>query len=76
MTAFVRYEKNDEITSMYSANCDARIIWGGDEAIMNIRKSAVPERCVDVAFSYRYSFCVIDAPSVIKLDEAALVKPS
>ena len=72
MTSFVSYEKNDEITSMYSANCDARIIWGGDAAINNIRKLAVPERCVDVAFSDRYSLCVIDAPSVIKLDETEL----
>ena len=76
MTAFVRYEQNDEITSMYSANCNARIIWGGDEAIRNIRKSAVPERCVDVAFSDRYSLCVIEAPSVIKLDEAELIRLS
>ena len=72
MSAFVRYEKNDEITSLYSANCDARIIWGGDEAIRNIRKLAVPERCVDIAFADRYSLCVIDAPSVIKIDEAEL----
>ena len=73
MTAFIRYEQNDEITGMYSANCNARIIWGGDEAIRNIRKLAVPERCVDLAFSDRYSLCVIDAPSVIKLDEAELI---
>ena len=73
MTAFVRYEQNDEITSMYSENCNARIIWGGDAAIGNIRKLAVPERCVDIAFSDRYSLCVIDAPSVIKLDEAELI---
>ena len=72
MTAFVRYEQNDEITGMFSADCNARIIWGGDVAIKNIRKLPIPERCVDIAFSDRYSFCVIDAPSVIKLDEAEL----
>jgi len=76
MTAFVRYEQNDENTSMYSINCDARIIWGGDEAIRNIRKSAVPERCVDIAFSDRFSLCIIDAPSVIKLDETELIRLS
>ena len=72
MTAFVRYEQNDEITSMFSANCNARIIWGGDEAIRGIRKLPVPERCTEITFSDRYSFCVIDAPSVIKLDEVKL----
>lgn len=72
MTAFVRYEQNDEITGIFSANCNARIIWGGDETIRNIRKLPIPERGVEIAFSDRYSFCVIDAPSVIKLEEAGL----
>ena len=72
MTAFVKYEQNDEITGIFSANCNARIIWGGDVAIRNIRKLPIPERGVEIAFSDRYSFCVIDAPSVIKLDEAQL----
>ena len=61
MTSFIRYEQNDEITGMFSANCNARMIWGGDETIKNIRKLSVPERCVDIAFSDRYSLCVIDA---------------
>mgnify|MGYP001292460352 CR=1 FL=1 len=77
MTSFIRYEQNDEITGMYSLKCNARIIWGGDVTIRNIRKIAsVPERCVDIAFSDRYSLCVIDAPSVIKLDETGLISLS
>ena len=76
MNTFIRYEQNDEITGAYSANCNARIIWGGDATIKNIRKLAVSERCVDIAFSDRYSLCVIDAPSVIKLDESELIKLS
>jgi len=76
MTAFVRYGQNDEITGSFSADCNARIIWGGDVAIRSIRKLPIRERCVDVAFSDRYSFCVINAPSVIKLDEAELIRLS
>jgi len=77
MTSFVRYEQNDKITSMYSANCNARLIWGGDVTIRNIRKIAsIPERCVDIAFSDRYSLCVIYAPSVIKLSEIEMGKLS
>jgi hypothetical protein len=72
MTAFIKYKPNDVITGIFSANCNARIIWGGDEAIRNIRKLPIPERCVEIAFSDRYSFCVIDAPSVIKLEEDEL----
>jgi hypothetical protein len=76
MTALIRYEQNDEITSMFSANCNARLIWGGDLTIRNIRKLAVQERCVDIAFSDRYSLCVIDAPSLIELNDTELTKLS
>lgn len=73
MTAFIKYDKNDdEITRLFSANCNARIIWGGDEAIRNIRKLPIPERAVEIAFPDRYSICVIDAQSLIKLDEAEM----
>jgi hypothetical protein len=76
MTSFVKYKQNDEITGMYSINSNARIIWGGDEAIKNIRKLAIQERCIDIAFSDRYSFCVIEAPSIIKLNKAELIRLS
>ena len=72
ITAFVRYEQNNEITAMFSANCNARMIWGGDATIRGIRKLPITERCVDIAFSDRYSFCILDALSVIKLDDSAL----
>lgn len=74
MTAFVRYEKNNEITGEFSKHCNARIIWGGDQTIKNIRKLPIPERGVEIAFSDRYSFCTIDAKSVNKLDETKLIR--
>lgn len=72
MTSFVRYEHNDSITSGYSKECDARIIWGGDSTINNIRKFPVPERSIDIAFSDRYSICVINAPSVCEINDGEL----
>ena len=70
--AFVRYERGGVATDEFSRDCNARIIWGGDLAIREIRKSPVPERCVEIAFADRYSFCVMDAPSVLALDEHGL----
>lgn len=64
-TVFVKYEQNDTITRTFSEKCHARIIWGGDEAIQHIRKLPTPERCVEIAFADRYSFCVIDGRSVL-----------
>ncbi len=45
---------------------------GGDETIRNIRNLSTPERCVDIAFSDRYSFCVIETEAVLELDEREL----
>jgi hypothetical protein len=41
-------------------------------AIKSIRKLPIQERCVDIAFADRYSFCVIDSQSVLELDDAGL----
>jgi hypothetical protein len=72
MTAFVKYQQNDEITGAFSAKCNARIIWGGDQAINNIRKLTIPERSIEVAFADRYSFCVIDGNSILQADSARM----
>ena len=73
-TAFVQYPQNDEMTAAFSAKCDGRIIWGGDQAINNIRKLPIPERSIEVAFADRYSFCVIDGNSILQADRVALNK--
>lgn len=72
MTALVQYHRNSHITSSFSKNCNARIIWGGDDAIRKIRQFPVSERCVEMVFSDRYSFCVLDARSVTNLTDAKL----
>jgi len=70
--AFVKYEQDDEITGAFSTTCNARIIWGGDQAIQNIRKLPTPERCVEIAFADRYSFCVMDGSSVFQADDTTI----
>ena len=72
MTSFVRYEQNDEITGEFSAKCNARIVWGGDSTIRNIRRLAIPERCVELSFPDRYSFCAINTEAILALDESGL----
>jgi hypothetical protein len=74
MNLFVRYGHEDDITAALSASCDARIIWGGDAVVLDIRKSPIPPRAVDVAFPDRTSFAVIAADAILKMDEAALVR--
>ncbi|MFA6409668.1 MAG: acyl-CoA reductase [Gammaproteobacteria bacterium] len=72
MNAFIRYEQNDDITGMFSSKCNARIIWGGDATIRNIRKLSIPERSIEITFADRYSFCVLEAASISKLKDNEL----
>ncbi len=72
MTTFIKYAQDDEITGIFSASCNARIIWGGDQAINNIRKLPIPERSIEITFADRYSFCVIDGNSILRADNVTL----
>lgn len=72
ITSLVRYERNDEITESYSRNCNARVIWGGDNTIRSLRKLPIPARCVDIAFADRYSFSMISSDSILNISEPDL----
>lgn len=74
MTSFVKYEKDDDITAQYSQICNARVIWGGDKTIWNIRKLPISARCVDIAFADRFSFSIINSDELIKISENDLAR--
>lgn len=71
-TYFVRYPHNQTITDYFSSTCDARIIWGGDSTIKQIKKSEIPSRAVDIAFGDRYSFSLLNAEVILEIDEQDL----
>ena len=65
----VQYKDNDLFTKHLSSICDARVIWGGDKTINELRNFKLQERSVDVSFADRYSLCFIDANKLKKLNE-------
>lgn len=69
---FVQYAQDNETTQLLSHNCDARIIWGGDETIRNIRTLPIPVKSIEIAFADRYSFCVIDARQILSVSFSEL----
>jgi len=71
-TAFVRYERDDTITTVFSQAADARIIWGGDKTIRSLRSLPSRERCVDVVFADRYSFSIMDLSSLKDLSKTKI----
>ena len=67
-TAFVRYPRSDEITAEFCKIADARMIWGGDKTIANIKSLPASPRCVDIAFADRYSLAIFDGKAILKAD--------
>lgn len=70
--ALVRYQRESKATATFSSVADARILWGGDQTIKEMRAIPTPARCVDVCFSDRYSFCTIDASSLERANQKSL----
>lgn len=68
---FCSYPHASEMTARLSARADLRMIWGGDEKIVAVSKSAVRPDGLSLGFSDRKSFSVISARSYAAMDEAA-----
>ena len=71
-TALVRYMRSDEITAEFCKHADARMIWGGDKTIENIKSLPTSPRCVDITFADRYSIAIIDGEAVLNADEVQM----
>lgn len=67
MISIIQYSQNDSYTKKISSICDARLIWGGNETINNIREFKIQERAIDIAFADRYSFSIIKSEEVLKM---------
>ena len=73
-TAFVKYNRASDATSVFSKTADVRMLWGGDNTIKALKSCETKPRCIDIAFSDRYSVCIIDGASVLKADEKTIEK--
>lgn len=65
----IRYDRTSEATRILSALCDARIIWGGDSTVLDVRTNPIPPRATEIAFADRNSFAIIDARSYLETEE-------
>jgi len=69
---FIQYDHNKDITQYYSSFCDARIIWGGDNTINEIRNFKLKEKARDITFPDKYSLSILDGKNILKLKENEL----
>lgn len=72
MSRLISYPREDSITRSLSLLADVRVLWGGDNTINHLRAMPVSPRNVDIAFTDRYSLCLIGAKSLLEADENAL----
>ena len=68
-TCLIRYAHEKTITDYFSSICDARIIWGGDKTIRDIKESEISLRSVDLTFPDRYSMSLIKAENFNSSDD-------
>lgn len=62
----VGYEHQDDITAGFSAKCDVRVVWGGDETIKHLRSIPIPPSAVELSFADRFSFSVLRSSAVLE----------
>lgn len=65
----VRYERNQSVNDLFSIVADTRIIWGGDNTIVELRKSALEPRSGEITFADRYSLAVIDSDKYLAVTD-------
>lgn len=69
-TVMVSYGHEDAITAAISAQCDTRIIWGGDGAVNAIRGVPLPVHATELTFPDRFSLAAIGNGAYAALDDA------
>lgn len=73
--AVIRYERDDQAaTDYFSAICDARVIWGGDQTIRHIRRSPLNARSIELTFADRYSLAVFSVEAIRSMSDQDLKK--
>jgi hypothetical protein len=68
--SIVRYEASDETTGLISQRTDVRVIWGGDQTVLSIRKLPLPPTSIDLSFANKWSLTVIDVDHWNGLDDS------
>lgn len=69
---FFRAPHHDAFTEDLSRHANARVIWGGDASILEIRRIPSQARCLDVPFANRVSCAIFSGSQVADINESRL----
>lgn len=67
------YAHDAEVTARISARCQARVVWGGDATVAEIRRVPLRPTAVELAFPDRFSLAALDAETVLNATDDALI---
>ena len=65
----VSYDRDDAVTAALSAAADARVLWGGDGSVTELRGVPSGPLCHDLAFPDRSSFAAVASAAWLGADE-------
>ena len=69
----VKTENSEQFSKKVSEFSDLRIIWGGNQTINKLKEIKTHERCRDLYFPNRNSFCVINLDEISKKKEYEII---
>ena len=69
-TTMLSYGHDDRLTAAISAECDVRVIWGGDGTVNRIRTTAIPPHATELVFADRFSMAAVATDAYRELDDA------
>ncbi|MCI8453922.1 MAG: hypothetical protein HFE84_04840 [Lachnospiraceae bacterium] len=61
-----------DLTRQFSSECDARIVWGGDQTVEEIRKIPLRPTAAELAFPDRTALCILNPAAVLALSDEEL----
>jgi hypothetical protein len=65
----LRYPREKSINDYISGFCDVRVIWGGNQSIVDVRHSMIPPRSIEITFADRFSICSINSKNYLNSSE-------
>lgn len=68
----VKFDRDEKFLRFLSLTSDARIIWGGDQAVSYIKSLPSKPRTVDISFANRTSMALLNCKAVLGASDDAL----
>lgn len=72
--SFLHYPRGGEATAFYSAQCDGRVVWGGDETVASLRSIPLPPHAAELFFPDRWSLALFSQAALSRMEDSELAE--